>query len=175
MPTNRPLVKIWSEALTRWSSEEAKTELQRILNKRLQGESPGDGLPAVPTPPMFRPYPQTIGGPRLNNAVKAMLKLAPELQGQFNSIGYAPTKGVMDVMDAAKIPIEHFANTNLDGATEWKDGHPIYINPGFEANDNRGDIRETVGHEMAHAVGENEGGAQLVEALLRRYFAGQKQ
>lgn len=149
---------------------QAMEKLLGMINKRPIGTSPGSvegvgELPPVPRAPAFRPYPNILGGRGLARAVDKALKVAPEMQGSFSKVSYAPTDGVVGEMSRSGIPPIDFPNTNLLGLHDRKD-RSIYINPNLKSS--LGELDSTLIHEMSHAQGNNETGARLVQELLKR-------
>lgn len=145
------------------SPEQAGESLYNMLNQRPEGESVGDGLPPVPHPPSYRPYPEVIGNHDLRTNVDELLRFAPELQGRVKRISHAPNSGVIREMSESGINPINFEHTNLLGLTSHGGGQEIFINP--RAPDQKG----TLWHEATHAVGGDETDARLSQALLERY------
>lgn len=187
---------IFRESYSKIDPATALEQLKRTMNIAPEGTEVVPDWPKVNTPPAFRPYPEVIGGPELQTAVKDALEIAPELQGQFKRIGYPPNKGVFDEMTRSGISPYNYANTTLMGQTNRYGGpnREVYINPQLGSPDEftfknepmgknifggdswlhtvndeyNADLPSTVIHELTHIAGKGEMGAQEAEAAWER-------
>lgn len=114
---------------------------------------------SIPPAPAFRKGPNVVGSPQLAKTVDDILKQFPQLRGSIHNIIGGPTAGSMRTMIHSNLKPDEFLNTTLLGVTDHSRNNEIGVS---EPN------KYTLLHEMSHAKGQNEGGAQTVEELYKR-------
>lgn len=147
--------------------------LRELLNRRPDTGVPGwsaypdplnaapAGLPQVPPPPMFRNATEVIGGPKLQQSVESLLRVAPELRGKINRVQAAPTSSSMRRAMRSDIDVSDLPFSNLLG--QWDpDNKSIYINPRITGDVQYGGFYEDplesiIAHEFGHAAGYGHG------------------
>lgn len=118
-------------------------------------------LPNVPRPSMFQRDPLVVGSPANATMAKNILDLDPKTKSNVSSVTFGPTKGSMDEMVRSNINPGHFEGTSLLGVYGL-DNHAIGVQPGMSQKENL----DTLIHEIAHAAGYGESGAQKAESIF---------
>ena len=118
-------------------------------------------MPEVYPPAVFQPDPLVVGSPELARQAKKLLDLDPRTKAQVNKIVHGPTRGTMQDMVRSKLPIDAFQNTNLLGQYSLRN-HDIALSPRL----NGGQALSVLAHEIAHAAGHNEAGAEKAQDIL---------
>lgn len=121
---------------------------------------PGD-LPSVPPPSSFQPDPLVVGSPELARQAKRMLDLDPRTKSKVSTITQGPTKGTMEDMLEYGLPIDSFKNTSLLGMYDRRNG-ALGLSPRLS----RDALLSVLVHEIAHASGHEELGAEQAENII---------
>ncbi len=170
--------------------------LRELLNRRpmdrnlrgdpIPAEDPLDAtgnpsLPPVPHPGGFRPDPVIIGSPKLGQQVNDLYRLAPEQRGRVNSIGTAPSPGMIEVMGNSGIDPVKSNTLNIVGMhTPPQQATPPAIwlrNEGTYPKNYS--MERVLGHEMGHVNGRthrsNADNAEttMIELLTEKFLRGQ--
>jgi hypothetical protein len=140
---------------------------QAIQDHFREGKSKWDwtfGLknPEVPHPSMFQADPPVVGDEMLQMLAQRLMDLDPRTKSNISRIVQGPTTGAISQLKKDGVDPLDYTKSNLMGTYNRKGGD-ISINPGLK----NWDVYETLAHEMAHASGHDEGGAQALDNRLR--------
>ncbi len=142
------------------------TQLEKLRNYYKAGHATDwdSNLPVVPPPSMFQPDPFVVGSPEESRLAKTLLDLDPTTKQRVKNIHFGPTAASMRQMVRSELPIDRFAGTTLLGIIDQSKGHEgeIGINPGLAGMKSL----NTMGHEIGHAAGYGEEGAEKAGDLI---------
>jgi len=132
------------------------------LNKIVAGVPTRDEFgtpPLPPAPARFQKDVPVVGGPIIAQEARKMLDIDPLTKTMVSKIAVAPTQGSVAEMIKSKLPPGSFGRTNLLGVYSPFGSKEIGLQPGREG------WRRTLIHELGHAAGWEEEGAEAGEAL----------
>lgn len=119
-------------------------------------------MPYIPHPTMFQPDPLVVGGKDQAIQGLRMLNLNPIVKQNVSQITHGPTRGTMEQMIDSQLMPGDFENTNLLGQYD-RSNKQIAISPRLRRP---GTQLPVLGHELAHAAGWFENGAEDAEDKL---------
>ena len=144
-----------------------------LLEALANWKRPGNDLPRLPPSPEILHEPQipVTGNPILANLVFLLQQRNPRLGRLISRVQTGPTQEYLGDLRTLGIPDHKFDTNDVLGAYSPKK-HDIYIR-GDNTLDRlpaKGDqfpsLQQVVFHEMAHAEGANEAGAQRIHKAM---------
>ena len=137
-------------------------QLREILDPRVAGESPGEGLPPVPRAPIMLPEPYT-SNPELGRTLDELLRVQPMLKHRLKSVIQGPSANAVRALNQSGMEAEDYGYSSLGGIVDKIGGSEVSVRPRMTG----GALKQSLTHELAHIAGRKHGsGPEKAEDII---------